>query len=79
MTEEQLKAFIKKVQADDGLREKLKATADSDAVAAIAKAAGFMISADDINKAQLELSEEELEGAVGGFGGWDPTNVFCKK
>ena len=35
---------------------------------AIAKEAGFMISADDLAKAQSELSEEELEGVTGG--GW---------
>ena len=32
---------------------------------AIAKGAGFSFSADDINKAQSELSEEELEGVAG--------------
>ena len=37
----------------------------------IAKAAGFMISVDDLNKAAgyQELSEEELEGVAGGGGG----------
>ena len=34
--------------------------------AAIAKEAGFSISADDLTKAQSELSEEELEGVAGG-------------
>ena len=66
MSEEQLKAFLEKVKADTSLQEKLKAAADNDAVVAIAKAAGFSISADDINKAQSELSEEELEGVAGG-------------
>ena len=66
MSEEQLKAFIAKVQGDTSLQEKLKAAADSDAVAAIAKEAGFSISADDLSKAQSELSEEELEGVAGG-------------
>ena len=73
MSEEQLKAFIEKVKGDTSLQEKLKASADADAeaVAAIAKEAGFSISADDLNQAQselsAELSEEELEGLAGGF------------
>ncbi len=66
MSEEQLKAFLEKVKADTSLQEKLKAAGDSDAVLAIAKEAGFMISADDLTKAQSELSEEELEGVAGG-------------
>jgi predicted ribosomally synthesized peptide with nif11-like leader len=72
MSEEQLKAFLEKVKADTSLQEKLKAAADANAVAAIAKEAGFMISADDLAKAQSELSEEELEGvAGGGVGIWN--------
>ena len=67
MSEEQLKAFWEAVQADAGLQEKLKAAADADAVVTIAKAAGFVISADDLKKAQAELSDEELEGAAGGW------------
>ena len=66
MSEEQLKAFLEKVQADTSLQEKLKAAADADAVAAIAKEAGFSISADVLKNAQSELSEEELEGVAGG-------------
>ena len=68
MSEEQLKAFLDKVKSDTSLQEKLKAAADANAVAAIAKEAGFMISADDLAKAQSELSEEELEGLAGGCG-----------
>ena len=66
MSEEQLKAFIAKVQSDTSLQEQLKAAADSDAVLAIAKEAGFSISADDLKNAQSEISEEELEGVAGG-------------
>ena len=67
MSEEQLKAFLEKFKTDTSLQEKLKAAANSDAVLAIAKEAGFSISADDLNKAS-ELSEEELEGLAGGGG-----------
>ena len=67
MSEEQLKAFLEKVKADTSLQEKLKAAADANAVSAIAKEAGFSISADDLTKAKSELSEEELEGVAGGL------------
>ena len=67
MSEEQLKAFLEKVKDDTSLQEKLKAAADANAVIAIAKEAGFIISADDLTKAQSELSDEELEGVAGGY------------
>ena len=70
MSEEQLKAFLEKVQGDTSLQEKLKAAANSDAVLAIAKDAGFMISADDLTQVQSELSDEELEGVSGGTICW---------
>jgi len=69
MSEEQLKAFLEAVKADAGLQEKLKAAKDADAVVAIAKAAGFVISAEELKKSQAEISEiseEELEGVAGG-------------
>ena len=73
MSEEQLKAFREAVQADAGLQEQLKAAGDADAVVEIAKAAGFVISADELKRAQAELTDgaeltdEELEGVTGGF------------
>ena len=66
MPEEQLKAFLEKVKADTNLQEKLKVAADLDAVSAIAKEAGFSISADDLKSVLSELSDEELESAAGG-------------
>ncbi len=74
MSEEQLKAFLEKVKSDTSLQEKLKAAADANAVAAIAKEAGFSISADDINKAQSELSDAELESAAGGAVVFEPVS-----
>ena len=76
MSEEQLKAFLEKVKGDTSLQEKLKAAADVDALLAIAKEAGFMISADDLNKAQSEISDEELEGVAGGAGGFDTKKLW---
>ena len=73
MSEEQLKAFLEKVKADTSLQENLKAASDSDAVLAIAKDAGFIISADDLKNAQSKLSDGELEGAAGGCEPYGPT------
>ena len=70
MSEEQLKAFLEAVKADAGLQEKLKAAKDADAVVEIAKAAGFVISAEELKKSQAEISEEELEGVAGGGENW---------
>ena len=79
MSEEQLKVFIEKVKADTSLQEKLEAAASPEAAIEIAKAAGFLITAEDIQSMQsatVELSDEELEGAAGG-GGAAPTMYFC--
>ena len=73
MSEEQLKAFLEKVKADTSLKEQLKAASDADGVVAIAKEAGFSISADDLKNAQSEVSDEELEGVAGG----EKTNFYC--
>ena len=70
MSEEQLKAFLEKVKGGTTLQEQLKAATDADAVVEIAKASGFVISADDLKKAQSEVSDEELENAAGGFVAW---------
>ena len=66
MSEEQLKAFLEKVQGDTSLREKLKAAADANAVAAIAENAGYKISSEVIEKSMSELTDKELEGLAGG-------------
>ena len=63
MSEEQLKAFIAKVQSDPSLQEQLKAEG-ADPVA-IAQAAGFEVTTEDH---QRTLSDEELEAVSGGKG-----------
>jgi len=63
---DQLKAFQEAVNADAGLQEKLKAVGDADAVVAIAKAAGFVISLEELQRAQSEISDDEVEAIVGG-------------
>ena len=65
MSEEQLKAFIAKVQSDASLQEQLQAEG-ADPIA-IAKAAGFTIKQQDILRQASELSDEELEGMSGGM------------
>ena len=70
MSEEQLNAFLEQVKADTSLQDKLKAAASPEAAIEIAKEAGFSINAEDIQSMQsatVELSDEELEGAAGGF------------
>ena len=66
MSEEQLKAFLEKVKADTNIQEKLKAAASPEAVIEIAKEAGFSITAEDIQSATVELSDDELEQVAGG-------------
>ena len=66
MSEEQLKAFLEKVKADTSLQEKLKAATSPEAAIEIAKEAGFAITAEDMQSATIELSDEELEEAAGG-------------
>ena len=68
MSEEQLKAFWEAIQADTVLQQKLQGVTDPDAIVAIAKQAGFSISADELKKAQSEISEDQLEGVAGGGG-----------
>ena len=65
MSEEQLKAFIAKVQADTSLQEQLKAEG-ADPVA-IAKAAGFIITEAEVNASKRrDLSDAELDSVAGG-------------
>ena len=82
MSAEQLTAFWAAVKADASLQEKLSASTDGEidtpieaaAVVAIAKDAGFIITAGDLltgdlgdAEAILELNDEELEKVAGGY------------
>ena len=58
--------LLEKVKADTSLQEKLKVAANTNAVDAIAKETGYMISADDLSNAESKLSGEELAGVEGG-------------
>ncbi len=67
MSEEQLKAFWEAIQADTALQQKLQGVNDPDAIAEIAKEAGFSISSDELKEAQAELSDEQLQNVAGGI------------
>jgi len=80
-----MNAFAAAVEADLALQEKLAAVAAdyADAVVAIAARAGFAITADQVQAAQLasvpsEISEDDLSGVTGGLqyqgGVWWATN-----
>ena len=71
MAEEQLKAFLEKVQSDSSLQDKIKAAKTQDEVVVIAKAEGLIISADQLTKRlsnpeSIELSDEQLAMVSGG-------------
>ena len=65
MSEEQLKAFLKKVKTDTSLQKRLEEAVDANAVVSIATESGFTITADDLKNAQSEISAEELDGLIG--------------
>ena len=69
MSEEQLKVFWEAIQADTGLQQKLQGVTEPDAVAAIAKEAGFMITTEELQRAQAEISEAGLVWILG-LGDW---------
>ena len=72
MSEDQIQALINAVKSDSTLEERLRAAADLDAVVAIAKKAGFVITKEEVINAQAqhsaaeELTDEELDGVAGG-------------
>ena len=73
MSEAQVNAFMEAIRADAALQEKVSGAADADAAVAIAQEAGYSISREEI---YWLLTEEALEGVVGGVGyGLDSKNV----
>jgi predicted ribosomally synthesized peptide with nif11-like leader len=79
MSEDQLREFLQAIESNAELKKKVEAAGSSandnqseiDILVAIAHEAGYTISAGDLLKSQaadiLELSDEELEAAAGGF------------
>ena len=68
MPAEQLKAFLQQAQQDIALQDKLKNSANLETTLAIAKDAGFSISANEVTEMKAELEDRELENASGGGG-----------
>jgi len=72
MSEDQIAAFLSRLNDDALLREKFQNAPDLDAAVALAEEAGFKVSKADWHKFlasdNLELSDEDLEGVAGG--GW---------
>jgi predicted ribosomally synthesized peptide with nif11-like leader len=69
MSEEQFSALLAQLQEDSGLMEKFNGAADLEAAVAIAKDAGFDVSADDWHQYQAgqgSISAEELAAISGG-------------
>ena len=62
MSQEQLKAFLEKVQGDTNLQDRLKAAKSQDEVVSIAKEHGHNFGTEHIS----QLSEKELESVSGG-------------
>lgn len=67
MSEVQLNAFLQAVKADAGLQEKFNAADDTDSLLAVEREAGFVFSADELQKSQAEVSDDELENVAGGL------------
>jgi predicted ribosomally synthesized peptide with nif11-like leader len=67
MSEMHLKAYLGALKADAGLQEKMRGAADPQAVVEIAKEIGLVISVEELQKAQAEISDEELEVLAAGY------------
>jgi predicted ribosomally synthesized peptide with nif11-like leader len=67
MSEEQLRAILATLAGDANFRAKLSNAKDADAVAAMAKEAGFTIAFDAfaLDREPLEVSDQHLESLVG--------------
>ena len=79
MSEEDAKAFLKKVGEDKELQEKIKGSNSEEKFFAVVKAAGFDFTKEEWlsvvpkKKDGEELSDNDLEGAAGGG-----TDLLCR-
>ena len=78
----QLQAFLAALSEDVSLQVSLRAAADLDAVVAIARDAGFVITVEQITQLQSDLSDSELSAITGGISTIDHlrnfgTAIFC--
>jgi predicted ribosomally synthesized peptide with nif11-like leader len=75
MSGDQLKAFLDAAKTDLVLQEKIKSSTGPDSVIAIAKAAGFAITVNDLLNTQKDLTDYDLEDIAGGV--VDPSCSNC--
>ena len=64
MSQEQLQAFRQRIKIDPILQDKIKATTDPNAIAAMAKESGFSLSREDLADG---LGIDELDGIEWGL------------
>jgi len=76
MSKEGFRSFLDRVSKDDALRRELAGMATGTpgampvgVLARFAADRGFAVTADDVRSHSSELSDSELEGVAGGFGG----------
>lgn len=67
MSIESAKAFIERMKTDEEFAKKVMECKDAEARMVVAKAAGFDFTAEEVRASQGELSEDELQGAAGGY------------
>jgi predicted ribosomally synthesized peptide with nif11-like leader len=77
ISDNDFQAFQARLQSDEALQQQLTAAAESyaQAVVKIAAEAGFSISAEEVQAAQLSqlpsaLSDDDVDGLAGGGGVW---------
>ena len=65
------KLFLEKVKADEGFKNKLAALEDGQARLNFAEEAGFSFTPEELSeaKAEIGLSDEDLDAVAGGCGG----------
>ena len=69
MSQEQLKAFLKKVDSDKSLQKKLLGVTDVDTIISIAKEAGFVLAIDEVTEGLLTLNDDQLKQVAAGLSG----------
>lgn len=69
MSQDNLKAFLKKVDSDKSIQKKILGVADVDTIILIAKEAGFALSVDEVTEGLLTLNDDQLEQVAAGLSG----------
>jgi len=67
MSVDQARAFIEKMKSDEAFCDRIMAIEAVDARLAAARDAGFEFTETEINEVNSELSDDELDGCLGGY------------